>query len=96
MEEDNNQTPPHVMNNNNPKRLAHIVRPGTNQRRMEMKTRILQLLYANLFTGFDHEDPINHLTKFYEVAEAIGASFNEEENVFMRLFPHSLIGRAKH
>ena len=60
-----------------------------------MKTGILQLLYANPFTGLDHEDPFQHLTRFYEIAGTLGATEAEEEAVFMRLFPHSLIGKAK-
>src|SRR3954469_5292406 len=60
-----------------------------------MKTGLLQLLYQNPFTGADHDDPFTHLTKFYEIAETIGAPEAEEEQVFKRLFPHSLIGKAK-
>jgi len=43
----------------------------------------------------DHGVPINHLVKLYEIAESPGASDNEEENLYIRLFPHSLIGRGK-
>src|SRR4051812_45806304 len=67
----------------------------TMQENSEMKTGILQLLYASPFAGLDHEDPYTHLTKFYEIAGAVGAPEREEEQVFKRLFPHSLIGKAK-
>lgn len=60
-----------------------------------MKTRLLQIIYANPFAGLDHEDSCNHLTTFYELAGTLGAPKVEEEVVFMRLFPHSLIGKAK-
>jgi hypothetical protein len=60
-----------------------------------MKTGYLQLLYANPFSGLPHEDPYNHLVKFFEIAGSIGATAAEEESVFMRGFPHSLIGKAK-
>ncbi|XP_058732960.1 uncharacterized protein LOC131604545 [Vicia villosa] len=60
-----------------------------------MKTGLLQLLYQNPFMGLDHEDPFTHLTKFYEIAGTIGAPETEEEQVFKRLFPHSLILKAK-
>jgi hypothetical protein len=60
-----------------------------------MKTGYLQLLYANPFAGLPHEDPYNHLVKFYEIAGSIGATEAEEESVFRRGFPHSLIGKAK-
>ncbi|MCI85360.1 hypothetical protein A2U01_0106639, partial [Trifolium medium] len=42
-----------------------------------------------------HEDPYNHLVKFYEIASSLGATEAEKEAVFMRMFPHSLIGAAK-
>ena len=60
-----------------------------------MKTGILQLLYVNPFAGLDHEDPHYHLTKFYEISGSVGAPEAEEEQVFKRLFPHSLVGKAK-
>ena len=60
-----------------------------------MKTGILSLMYQNLFTGMDHEDRFAHLGKFYEIACSTGAPKNEEESLFKRLFPHSLIGKAK-
>lgn len=49
----------------------------------------------NRFAGLYHEDPYTHLTKFYELDGTLGASETDEEVVFMRLCPHSLIGKAK-
>ncbi|GAU33902.1 hypothetical protein TSUD_357000 [Trifolium subterraneum] len=80
---------------NSPRRLAHIVGPLKNTRQIEIKPGLLQILYANPFAGLNHEDPYSHLTKFYEIADTLGASEAEEEAVFMRMFPHSLIGKAK-
>lgn len=60
-----------------------------------MKTRLLQILYANPFTSLDHENLYTHLNKFYEIAGTLGASEAEEEQVFMRLFLHSLIRKRK-
>ncbi|MCI55738.1 hypothetical protein A2U01_0076989, partial [Trifolium medium] len=80
---------------NSPRRLAYLARPQRGgARSTEMKTGLLQLLYANPFSGFPHEDPYNHLVKFYEIASSLGATEAEEEAVFMRMFPHSLIGAA--
>ncbi|MCI62825.1 hypothetical protein A2U01_0084082, partial [Trifolium medium] len=31
----------------------------------------------------DHEDPYSHLTKFYEIADTLGAPEAEEEAVFI-------------
>ncbi|KAK2381320.1 hypothetical protein QL285_068928 [Trifolium repens] len=80
---------------NSPRRLAHIVRPLKNTRQIEIKPGVLHILYANPFAGLDHEDPYTHLTKFYEIADTLGASEAEEEAVFMRMFPHSLTEKAK-
>ena len=52
-------------------------------------------MYANPFSGLANEDPYTHLTKFYELASMLVAPEDEEKVVFMRLFPHSLIGKAK-
>ena len=60
-----------------------------------MKTGILSLMYQNTFTGMDHEDPCAHLTKFYEIAGAVGVDEEQELQLFKRLFPHSLLGKAK-
>ncbi|GAU31749.1 hypothetical protein TSUD_146370 [Trifolium subterraneum] len=79
---------------NSPRRLAHLARPPRGARQTEMKTGFLQLLYANPFAGLSHEDPYNHLVKFYEMVGSLGASEAEEESVFQRGFPHSLIAKA--
>lgn len=60
-----------------------------------MKTRLLQILYENPFIGIDHEDPYAHLTKFYEISGTLGAPEEDEEQVFVGLFPQSLIGKEK-
>lgn len=60
-----------------------------------MKIVLLQILYANPFTGLDHEDPYTHLTKFYEIVGTTKAPESKEEQVFKRLSPHSLIRNQK-
>ena len=54
-----------------------------------------KLLYANHFAGLDHEDLYTHLTKFYKITGTLGALENKEKAVFLRLFPHSMIGKTK-
>jgi hypothetical protein len=61
---------------------------------MEIKTGFIQLLHTNPFTIMDPQYPINHMRKVYEIVESLGASVNEEENLFLRLFPCSIIGRG--
>lgn len=87
--------PPRVLCTKSPWRHAQISRNANNGRNSEMKTRILQLLYANPFIGLDHEDPYTHLTKSYEIAGSMWAPEADEEQLFKILFPHSLIGKAK-
>jgi len=43
----------------------------------------------------DHEDPYQHLSVFYALANSLGASEADEEAGFVRLFQHSLIGKAQ-
>jgi hypothetical protein len=43
----------------------------------------------------DHEDPYTHLIKFYEIAGSTGIDETGEEALFKRMFPHSLVGKAK-
>ena len=76
-----------------PRRLACIGRKNTKQ--TEMKSGTIQLVTDHPFSGLNHEDPYQHLTTFYGLAGTLGASEEEEEVVFSRLFPHSLIGKAK-
>lgn len=106
-DENNNNNNNNNDNNNNqrrtqgafghhsPRNLRRVVRPPGNARQAEMKTGLLQLLSANPFLGLDHEDPYAHLIKFYELCGTVGATEAEEEAIFLRLFPFSLIGKAK-
>src|SRR3954467_3232589 len=86
---------PTEMPANSPRRTAQCACNAQGGANTEMKTGILQLVYANPFTGMDHEDPFAHLTKFYEIAGSTGVDAANEESLFKRLFPHSLLGKAK-
>ncbi|XP_058764619.1 uncharacterized protein LOC131638083 [Vicia villosa] len=86
---------PTEMSANSPRRTAQFARNAQGREKTEMKTGILQLVYANPFTGMDHEDPFAHLTKFYEITGSTGVDAANEESLFKRLFPHSLLGKAK-
>ena len=80
---------------NSPRRAAQFARSGNNARQAEMKTGMLNILYQNPFCGHDHEDPYTHLIKFYEIAGLAGVAEAEELPLYKRLFPHSLVGKAK-
>ena len=80
---------------NSPRRAAQFARSGNNARQAEMKTGMLQIMYQNPFCGHDHEDSYTHLIKFYEIAGSAGVAEAEELPMYKRLFPHSLVGKAK-
>lgn len=66
-----------------------------NTEKLEIKIGLLQILYANSFVGLYHEDLYTNLTKFYKLYGTLEAPEEEEEKMFMWLFPHYLIGKAK-
>nr|KYP38662.1 hypothetical protein KK1_040093 [Cajanus cajan] len=66
-----------------------------NEKIAEMKPALLQLISSHQFAGLDHEDPHTHLYTFYELCGSVGISGDDEEALFMRLFPFSLTGKAK-
>lgn len=78
---------------NSQRYLTHMVRPQRNIRQTEMKSRLLQINYSNPFARSYYEDPYTHLINFYELFGTRGAPKAEEE-IFMSMFPYSLIGRA--
>jgi len=61
----------------------------------EMKPTFLNLISSHQFTGMDNEDPYAHLSTFYELIGTMGVKEAVTETVYMRLFPFSLVGRAK-
>ena len=87
--EDENALPMWV----SPRRLANL--GNRNAKSFELKSGLINLITHNQFTGMDHEDPYRHLTNFYVTAGTLGMKEDEEEGVFVQLFPHSLIGKAK-
>lgn len=76
-----------------PRRLARLGNPTNKQ--VELKASTISLVTQNPFSGLDHEDPYKHLTTFYGIASTLGLKEDEDEVMFTRLFPHSLIGKAK-
>jgi len=92
---ENEETPTTLMNNNSLWRFTRSTKPWINQQQIEIKTGVMQLLHANSSTGMDHEDPISHLKKFYEIVKSSVASDIEEENLYLSLFRHVLIERVK-
>jgi len=60
-----------------------------------MKSGTIQLVTSHPFAGLDHEDPYQHLSVFYGLANSLGASEADEEATFLWLFQHSLNGKAR-
>ncbi|XP_020209235.1 uncharacterized protein LOC109794168, partial [Cajanus cajan] len=75
-----------------PRHFSSIARPAKG---VEMKPALLSLITANQFAGMDHEDPYTHLSTFYELIGTMGIPGEDEEAVYLRLFPFSLTGKAK-
>ena len=76
-----------------PRHFSSIVIPATT-RAMEKKPVFLILISTHQFTVMDHEDPYSHLSTFYELVGTMSFQSGNIENVYMRLFPFSLVGKA--
>ncbi|XP_020236625.1 uncharacterized protein LOC109816146 [Cajanus cajan] len=74
-----------------PRHFSSIARPTKG---VEIKLALLSLITANQFAGMDHEDPYTHLSTFYELIGTMGIPGEDEEAVYLRLFPFSLTGKA--
>ena len=64
-------------------------------RHVEMKAVFLNLISANQFTGMDNEDPYSNLVTFYELVGTMEFEEGDTEYAYLRLFPFSLVGKAK-
>jgi len=45
--------------------------------------------------GLDYEDPHTHISTFYELMATMGIEERDKESAYLKLFPFSLIGKAK-
>jgi len=78
-----------------PKHYNNIVIPPFNNKVVELKPTLLSLIGSHPFVGMDHEDPYTHLSTFMELCNTMGAFDKDVEAVYLRVFPFSLIGKAK-
>jgi len=62
---------------------------------LEMKLALLSLISIHQFIGIDYEDPCTHSSTFYELVGTIGFEEANLESFYLRLFPFSLVGKAK-
>jgi len=77
-----------------PRDFTSIVRPTMNEKIVEMKPVLLQLINSSQFSGFNRQDPHIHLFIFIELCCSVGIIGTDEETLFLRLFQFSLIGKS--
>ncbi|XP_020216684.1 uncharacterized protein LOC109800304 [Cajanus cajan] len=75
--------------------FSSIATPAIAATNFEMKPALLNLIQNNQFAGLDHEDPYLHLHTFIELCGTVKIHQVPEEVIRMKLFPFSLLGKAK-
>ncbi|CAM8903112.1 unnamed protein product [Rhodiola kirilowii] len=70
-----------------------IAPSGVNAPQFELKPALINMVRNNAFTGI--ENPNVHLTSFLELCETFKMNNVPKENIYLRLFPFSLTGKAK-
>jgi len=53
------------------------------------------LIITNQFFCLHQEGPFNHHVTFYEGCATLGTNSNDEDTIYLKLFPFSLTGKAK-
>ncbi|CAM8907672.1 unnamed protein product [Rhodiola kirilowii] len=70
-----------------------IAPPGVNAPQFKLKPALINMVGNNAFTGIGN--PNAHLTSFLELCETFKMNNVPKENIYLRLFPFSLMGKAK-
>ncbi|CAM8990007.1 unnamed protein product [Rhodiola kirilowii] len=70
-----------------------IAPPGVNTPEFELKPALINMVGNNAFTGIGN--PNAHLTSFLELCATFKMNNVPKENIYLRLFPFSLTGKAK-
>jgi len=61
----------------------------------ELKPALITMVQASLFCGKAHEDANAHLQHFLEICSTFTIKGVSQEDIRLRLFPFSLLGKAK-
>jgi hypothetical protein len=61
----------------------------------ELKPALIMMVQASLFYGKGHEDANTHLQHFLEICSTFAIKGVSQEAIHLRLFPLSLLGKAK-
>jgi hypothetical protein len=67
----------------------------TNNLEFELKTSLINMVQATQLSGKVHEDASAHLHNFLEIGSIIVIKEVNQDIILLRLFPFSLVGRAK-
>ncbi|CAM8893994.1 unnamed protein product [Rhodiola kirilowii] len=67
--------------------------PGVNAPQFELKPALINMVGNNAFTGIGN--PNAHLASFLELCATFKFNNVPKENIYLRLFPFSLMGKAK-
>ncbi|CAM8969644.1 unnamed protein product [Rhodiola kirilowii] len=70
-----------------------IAPPGVDAPQFELKTALINMVGNNAFSGIGN--PNAHLTSFLELCETFKINNVPKEAIYIRLFPFSLMGKAK-
>ncbi|CAM8940720.1 unnamed protein product [Rhodiola kirilowii] len=70
-----------------------IAPPGVNAPQFELKPALINMVGNNAFTGIGNRNA--HLTSFLELCATFKFNNVPKENIYLRLFPFSLTGKAK-
>ncbi|KAK9726036.1 hypothetical protein RND81_05G185900 [Saponaria officinalis] len=74
---------------------SSIKRPAIEANNFELKTSFIQFIQQDQFSGSPAENPNEHLNIFLENCDTVKLNGVSEDVIHLRLFPHSLRGRAK-
>ncbi|GKB43791.1 reverse transcriptase domain-containing protein [Tanacetum coccineum] len=72
-----------------------IVIPEINADHFEIKTNLLQLVQANLFLGFERENPHTHINNFKRITSNLKFRDVPSDVIKLMMFPYSLEGNAR-
>jgi hypothetical protein len=67
----------------------------TNNLEFDLKPSLINMVQASLFSGKVHEDASTHLQNFLEIGSTIVLKEVNQDIILLRIFPFSLVGRAK-
>ena len=67
----------------------------TNKLEFELKLSLINMVHATPFSEKSHEDASAHLQNFLEISSTITIKDVAQDIILLRLFPFSLVERAK-